>query len=238
MSRTGSTDVTSRLRELYQCCNLLPDGSPRLPEHCYAVVSLVQVLFWRKQLETLPDQQFAELILNGLEKGFRIGFRPKGSPLESARCNLLSTMDHPREVSAYIKKEVAARCVVRLDSPRQAREWGVHFSPLGVIPKKGRPNQWRLIMDLSAPSGASVNDGISQELCFCKYSTVADAARQVLAPGKGALLAKMDIKHAYRNIPVAPEDRHLLGFQWNGCAYIEMVLPFGLRSVVLHRYPN
>ena len=67
-------------------------------------------------------------------------------------------------------------------------------------------------------------------MCSCQYSTVADAARQVLAVGRGTLLAKMDIKHAYRNIPVAPEDRFLLGFQWNGRAFIETVLPFGLRS--------
>lgn len=52
----------------------------------------------------------------------------------------------------------------------------------------------------------------------------------MLAAGKGALHAKMDIKHTYQNIPVTLEDRHLLSFQWNGCAYIETVLPFSLRS--------
>ena len=43
----------------------------------------------------------------------------------------------------------------------------------------------------------------------------------------------MDIKQAYRNIPVAPEDRHLLGIQWNDTVYIDQVLPFGLRSAPL-----
>ena len=32
-----------------------------------------------------------------------------------------------------------------------------------------------------------------------------------LRVGQGALLAKLDIKAAYRNIPVHPGDRHLLG---------------------------
>jgi len=50
--------------------------------------------------------------------------------------------------------------------------------------------------------------------------------RQVLTAGKGTLLVKMDIKHAYCNIS---EDWHLLVFQWNGHAYVETILSFGFR---------
>ena len=52
----------------------------------------------------------------------------------------------------------------------------------------------------------------------------------VLQVGQGALLVKADIKEAYRNIPVHPEDQQLLGIRWNGWVYIDRVLPFGLRS--------
>ena len=48
---------------------------------------------------------------------------------------------------------------------------------------------------------------------------------------KGGLLVKMDIKQAYHNISVAPEDRYLLGFQWEGRTYVDIRLPFGLQSV-------
>ena len=34
------------------------------------------------------------------------------------------------------------------------------FSRFGVIPKKNKPNSWRLILDLSFPFDHSVNDGI------------------------------------------------------------------------------
>ena len=44
------------------------------------------------------------------------------------------------------------------------------------------------------------------------------------------MLAKIDIAHAYRNVPVHPEDRKLLGMQWQGKVYIDTALPFGLRS--------
>ncbi len=36
--------------------------------------------------------------------------------------------------------------------------------PFGVIPKKGKPGKWRLIVNLSAPDGHSVNDSIAREL--------------------------------------------------------------------------
>lgn len=47
------------------------------------------------------------------------------------------------------------------------------------------------------------------------------------------LTAKMDIKEAYRNIHVTPEDRHLLGFTWNASIFIDKMLPFSLRSAPL-----
>ncbi|MCG8431273.1 MAG: hypothetical protein MJA29_08890, partial [Candidatus Omnitrophica bacterium] len=43
-------------------------------------------------------------------------------------------------------------------------------------------------------------------------------------------MAKIDIKSAYRLIPVHPDDRKYLGMRWNGNLYIDAMLPFGLRS--------
>ena len=59
---------------------------------------------------------------------------------------------------------------------------------------------------------------------------VDQVVQQVLSLGKGALLAKIDIESAFRNIPVHPDDRHLLGMRWNDELFIDTVLPFGLRS--------
>ena len=44
------------------------------------------------------------------------------------------------------------------------------------------------------------------------------------------LLAKLDIKSTYRLVPVHPDDRSLLGIQWQGGTYMDDMLPFGLRS--------
>lgn len=105
----------------------------------------------------------------------------------------------------------------------------VHVSPFGVIPKSD-PGKWRLILDLSSPRGHSVNEGIARELCSLSYVSVDDIATRVLNLGRGALVAKFDLKAAYKHIPVHPEDRWLWGMEWNGGLYLDAVLSFGLRT--------
>ena len=86
----------------------------------------------------------------------------------------------------------------------------VHLNRLGAVPK-GTPGKCRLIVDLSYPCGRSVNDGIAGSMCSLSYVSVESAAQAVLLLGRGALLAKMDIRDAYRSVPVHPDDRWLLG---------------------------
>ncbi|XP_068761877.1 uncharacterized protein [Montipora capricornis] len=43
-------------------------------------------------------------------------------------------------------------------------------------------------------------------------------------------MSKLDIKSAFRNIPVHPSDWELLGMKWNSLYFFDTVLPFGLRS--------
>ena len=60
--------------------------------------------------------------------------------------------------------------------------------------------------------------------------TVGNAARVIKASGWGMYLVKVDIKNAYRIIPVHPEVQALLGMQWEGAPYVDAALPFGLCS--------
>lgn len=43
-------------------------------------------------------------------------------------------------------------------------------------------------------------------------------------------MGKVDIKSAYRIIPVHPSDHHLLGMHWSDKYYADFTLPFGIRS--------
>ena len=136
-------------------------------------------------------------------------------------------------VSNYLEEELALNRIVELPPGQAQKLDGLQCSPFGVIPKKHKPGKWRLIVDLSSPEHFSVNDGIAKELCSLTYTSVDDVVACVLKAGKGALLAKMDIKQAYRNIPVHPDDRPLLGMKWQGRVFVDKTLPFGLRSAPL-----
>ena len=187
---------------------------------------------WEELLQGHPDKALAGYILRGIRDGFRIGFDPSRCALKSRPGNMPSADEHPEIVSEHLEGELQHGRLAELDEGI-AKAVGVHISPFGVIPKKSRPNKWRLILDLSSPGGNSINDGISKELASLSYVSVDEVVVRVLQLGRGALMAKMDIKQAYRNIPVHPSDRRLLGMRWKGKTFVDMALPFGLRSAPL-----
>ena len=167
---------------------------------------------WQEALQDHPDQAFANYILGGIRNGFRIGFDRSRVCLKSRGTNMLSATEQSQVVAKYLGEELQASRIVEIRRQEQGLP-RIQFSPFGVIPKNNRPGKWRLIIDLSSPNGHSVNDGISKELASLTYISVNDVVRGLLQRGRGALLAKMDIKQAYRNIPVHPQDRLLLGMR-------------------------
>lgn len=87
-----------------------------------------------------------------------------------------------------------------------------------------------MIVDLSFPHSRSVNDGIHPDLAPLQYASVDDTVRFIHMLGRGTLLIKIDLKNAYRLVPVHPQDRYLLDNHWNNSLYVDQALPFGLRS--------
>ena len=68
-------------------------------------------------------------------------------------------------------------------------------------------------MNLDFPKGSSVNDGIPLEHSRVCYATIGDAIKHIKVVGTGAYLAKMDIKSAFRILPINPVDYGLLGMK-------------------------
>ncbi len=75
-------------------------------------------------------------------------------------------------------------------------------------------------MDLSAPTGHSVNDGIPPELCSLSYASVDDTACLLKHYGIGTLMAKLDLL-AYWMVQLHPHDQWLLGIQWGAHTYVD-----------------
>ena len=194
------------------------EGHSSCSERLEEVQGFLPIQKWHPFLASIPDQQMAGFLERGIRYGFIIGFN-RDRPLKPASSNMLSVKERPEIVTRYIAEEVAAG---RL-RPSPAAQ----ISPIGLIPETNKPDKFRMIVDLSSPKGMSVND---KEACSFHYASVAEAARRIVACGQGALMAKLDLKSAYRMVAVHPGDSPLLGIQWDGTTYVDSALPFGLRS--------
>ena len=71
-------------------------------------------------------------------------------------------------------------------------------------------------MDISFTRSGSLNDGIDSSVAFVSYASLDEAVHLILQLGKRALLAKVDLKQACRQVPVHPEDHYQLGIEWEG----------------------
>ena len=183
---------------------------------------------WEYLLAEHPHQELVRFFISGISNGFRIGFKHTNSILKQAQKNTESANAHKDVVSIYLQEELTKG---RVAGPfaHSLISYG-QISRFGVIPKHHKPDSWRLIIDLSHPHNHSINDGIPSSLCSIKYISIDNAINQILLLGKGTMMAKIDIKSAFRLLPVHPADRHLLMMSWNNSVYIDMCIPFGLRS--------
>ena len=198
-----------------------------LPDECIHIGTPLNPDVWSLFLTKHPDRQLVDYLIRGLRNGFRIGCNASAQCLQSASTNMPSADLHPEVIDKYLQDELECNRLVEVPYSNASL---VHISRFGAIPKKRQPGKWRLIVDLSSPQEHSVNDYIDPSLCSLSYVSVEDAAAFVFKAGRGALLAKLDIKSAYRNIPIHPGDRHLLGLQWRNRVFVDTCLPFGLRS--------
>ena len=163
-------------------------------------------------------------LVHGLTHGFDIGATV--APSVPHPKNHRSAVDHPEEVTKAIIKELENGHIAGpfLNPPLE----NLHCSPLGAREKDD--GSYRLIMDLSFPFGDSVNDHISKEDFSVQYTGFDSATELVRKMGKNCLMFKMDIKHAFRVLPIKSSQWFLMGFKWMGMYFIDFRLPFGLRS--------
>ena len=178
---------------------------------------------FRLLLKEYPNQLFVDYFVDGLTSGFHIGYREPESTGEIA--NARTAFDYPHIVRKYVAKEVAAKHTV--DPFKTPPFENFVVSSIGVRAKKSGGS--RLIMDLSRPFGTSVNDYVSREDYSLRFIGVDDAIRVITEIGVGALMAKVDLKGAFRLIPVHKDDWHYLGFKVDESFYFDTVLPFGGR---------
>ena len=183
-------------------------------------VSLLEYL-----LRSHPNQALCHTVTSRFRNGADIGFRGPAQTLILP--NNSSALVHAEAVSRAIRAETERghTCGPFTEPP---------FPNFRVNPLSARiktDGSARLILDLSQPDGNAVNEGINPTEYTCSYTSIEEAIELIFKNGgRGALLAKADIKHAFRLIPVRPDQWHLLGYQWNRLFYFDQRISFGCRS--------
>jgi hypothetical protein len=126
-------------------------------------------------------------------------------------------------VATWIIKGFAYGPVKEEDVPAGAKCSGImtRVKPDGSV---------RIILNLSAPKGRSVNDGITAELFPAVMSSTAAWLTVLNTAGHGCWISKCDFADAYKHVAVCEADTDLQWFQWAGRWFKELCLIFGSAS--------
>ena len=205
--------------------DLLLEGGDARPCLCCLAPSPVCIKALIPSLDKYPDRKAAQVLKQGFSKGFSIGFKGPRLPMDCK--NLTSARANHCVVMEKLKKEIR---LGRIAGPFVYPPMpNLRVSPIGLVPKSSG-NAFRLIHHLSWPEGNSVNDWIDREDSIVKYTSFDDAVQCIATSGQSTLMAKSDIKSAFRLLPIRPQDFELLGMKAGGYYFIDKCLPMGAAS--------
>ncbi|KAG5721777.1 hypothetical protein E4T56_gene8156 [Termitomyces sp. T112] len=200
-------------------------------KHLTPISSSLNKLAWAHYLQDYPDCTFVKLLLQIIRFGANLGFAGDCSTLQQCT-NLKIAFANASTISAIsadIANQVTNGCTHGLfDTPP--------FSNFRALPIRAvtckRSSKVQRIHHLSWPDGSSVNNGIADSEATIIYDMVKQALNDLIASGPGSLMLKLDLEVAFRHIPVCQEDWPLLGFEWLGKLYFDVILAFGGRSAL------
>ena len=175
----------------------------------------------------IPDTAI-DLVVKDLEAGADIGCRGEFRQASSSQ-NSTSAYQYGRQVTdavaSWVKKGFVFGPVEKEDIPKGAKINGIMVRP--------KPDgSARIILNMSAPSGKSVNEGIDASLFPAEMSSTLKWLKVLELAGRGCVIMKIDWSDAYKHIPVRAEDIDLQWFMWLGKGFAELCLIFGTSSSV------
>ena len=173
-----------------------------------------------------PDKVKLENIIHRIEHGSEIGCEGKFRRASRAKNSLSAIQDGRQvtdEVASWLASGFAYGPIPISEVPRTAK--------VSSIMTRSKPNgAVRIILNLSAPAGLSVNDGIDSDKFPTTMSSTTEWLRVLARVGRGAWMTKVDWSSAYKHFPVCEKDTDLQYFFWLGKAFKELCLIFGSAS--------
>ena len=160
---------------------------------------------WRHHLKGYHSKH----LIQYLTFGFPLSLSNSSSPNSA---NHHSAIQFGSAVSDYLAKEIALGAI--LGPFDEIAHPPFHCSPLLTRPKDY--NKRRVILNLSYPTGASLNDAVTRDLFdgksfHLRFPTIDDIVDKIRHTEGTVMLSKIDVARAFRNLKVDPFD---LAFGW------------------------
>jgi len=178
---------------------------------------------WQRHLVEDEDMD-SPFLLDGISHGFKlVSDLSQVVPAESRNYRSAITQPAKSFLDKLFRDELRAGKIEEVQKkPRR-------LNAIGAVPKAGT-NSFRPITDCSRPTDCSVNSYIEPE--SFRFESIDDAL-ELSTPG--CYFAVVDIKAAYRSVPVFPAHRELQGFCWafegeHEKFYVDHFLCFGLSN--------
>ena len=193
----------------------------RIPVH-----SQLNIDKWHFYLAQYWDAQLLDL----LEYGFPLD-ACRDNQFISTEINHASALQNVHHVQSYIEEELKFNAIL---GPFDNKPIPLHVYPLMVRDKQDSLKK-RTIIDLSWPDGAAVNTAVTKDIhlgtqYFLNYPSIDLITDSLVKLGPAALIYKIDISRAFRQIKIDPRDIDLLGIKFRDQYFIDRSVPFGYRN--------
>ena len=160
------------------------------------------------------------------EKGVEIGCRGRfraASVAGNTKGAYVAGAQVTDAVASWVEDGLVYGPVEEEDVPANAK--------INSILTRPKPNGTvRIILNLSAPEGCSVNDGINIEEFPAVMSSTEAWLAVLNAAGRDCWMVKVDWQNAYKHLTVQAADTDLQWFMWGGKFFKELCLVFGASS--------
>ncbi|EQC24763.1 hypothetical protein SDRG_17344 [Saprolegnia diclina VS20] len=232
-----------RISQLVLRQKLTPEATVRLLRgQCVADPRPNKALFPAELERILQGYPHRADLLAVAAAGFAIPTRSIALPPPSRQKNHKSAEAHGATVRKHLadgqaRNEYAFFTQGVLDAWSAAGH-NIHLSPLGLVPKNDASLNvdGRVIHDLSAPAGLSVNDATDKDLLpDVRWRRITEVASRIIAlhlrltDDMTIVGMAGDVKSAFRHLRVAAADAHWLGAQVPGSSHwgLDLSGPFG-----------
>lgn len=190
------------------------------------VFSQLNIAVWRAYFTNYTDKNVVDFLEFGWPINYRVGQMP------SSTCqNHQSALAYSDDVNHYLQTELSYGAIAGSFQFNPLHEDLVTL-PLQTVPKRGSTTH-HVVMDLSFPCSASVNDSISKthylDTAFMLRLLGIDQLWDfIIEKRPSCYVFKQDLKWAYQQFPIDPKDYKFLGFFWDKALYFDTRCPFGL----------